>query len=85
MSDAIAAALGLSPSRAHECSRAGCRAEAIWAIRWRNPKIHTEDRRKTWLACEEHLEYLREFLAARSFPLSVLAVTELDTLDGDVR
>lgn len=82
MSDPIAAALGMTPSRAHECSRAGCRAEASWAIRWRNPKIHAEERRKTWLACAAHLEYLREFLAARSFPLSVLPVSELDTSDG---
>ncbi|MBF4462371.1 hypothetical protein ITJ46_06465 [Rathayibacter sp. VKM Ac-2878] len=56
---------------AHSCSRAGCHTTATWAIRWRNPAIHTEERRKTWLACEEHLGFLREFLAAREFPLSV--------------
>ncbi|WP_040164489.1 hypothetical protein [Microbacterium gorillae] len=54
-----------------ECSRAGCRAAADWQIHWRNPRIHTPDRRKTWLACTEHVDYLREFLAAREFPLSV--------------
>jgi len=63
--------LGLEPG-AEECSRAGCRAEATWRIEWRNPKIHTEDRRKIWLACDEHLEFLREFLGARDFPLEVL-------------
>lgn len=51
------------------CSRAGCRAAATTAIRWRNPRIHTGDRSKTWLACDEHLEVLRDFLAARAFPL----------------
>jgi len=53
------------------CSRAGCPEPATWSIAWRNPKIHTEDRRKIWLACDEHVGYLREFLAARDFPLEV--------------
>ena len=54
-----------------QCSRAGCVATAIWRIDWRNPRIHTPDRRKTWVACDEHKDYLREFLAAREFPLEV--------------
>lgn len=54
-----------------ECSRAGCRAPAAWRIEWRNPRIHAEDRRKTWVACDAHRDYLREFLAARSFPVQV--------------
>ncbi|QJU53540.1 hypothetical protein SCB71_09835 [Herbiconiux sp. KACC 21604] len=65
--------LGLEPA-AEECSRAGCRASASWRIEWRNPKIHDESRRKVWLACDEHVEFLREFLGARDFPLEVLAV-----------
>ncbi|NQX10205.1 hypothetical protein HQQ80_01050 [Microbacteriaceae bacterium VKM Ac-2855] len=65
--------LGL-PLEQHSCSRAGCTDRAGWAIEWRNPKIHSEERRKTWLACDAHLEYLREFLAARDFPLSVRAI-----------
>lgn len=56
------------------CSRAGCRAPASWRIDWRNPRIHAADRRKTWVACDEHVGYLREFLAARDFPLSVDAL-----------
>ena len=56
------------------CSRAGCRAPAVWRIDWRNPRIHTEDRRKSWVACDEHVGYLREFLAARSFPVEVTAL-----------
>jgi hypothetical protein len=38
---------------------------------WRNPRIHTGEKRKTWLACDEHVEVLRDFLAARAFPLEV--------------
>jgi hypothetical protein len=56
------------------CSRAGCRVEARWRIDWRNPGIHAEDRRKTWLACDEHIDYLRGFLASRDFPLEVSAL-----------
>lgn len=51
------------------CSRAGCRSTATWSISWRNPKIHSAERRKVWLACDEHHDYLREFLAARDFPV----------------
>jgi hypothetical protein len=53
------------------CSRAGCRTPATWRLDWRNPRIHTEGRVKTWLSCDEHVDYLREFLAARDFPLEV--------------
>ena len=53
------------------CSRAGCHAAAQWRIDWRNPRIHAADRTKTWVACDEHRDYLREFLAARSFPVTV--------------
>jgi hypothetical protein len=49
------------------CSAKGCQAEAAWALRWTNPKIHTPDRRKTWLACDEHRGHLSEFLSARGF------------------
>lgn len=62
-----------------QCSRAGCRRDATRALRWRNPKIHSEDRQKTWLACDEHLDVLREFLAQRDFPLTVVTI---DTLTG---
>lgn len=70
--------LGGETAQRFECSSAGCRSSAAWAIRWRNPKIHAEDRRKTWLACGEHRDALREFLAARGFPLEVVTVDELD-------
>ena len=53
------------------CSRAECRAAATWRIDWQNPRIHTGDRWKTWLACDEHVDYLRGFLESRSFPVRV--------------
>jgi hypothetical protein len=65
--------LGATPDE-RTCSRAGCTATALWRIDWRNPRIHTGDRSKTWLACDEHVDYLREFLAAREFPQSVEAM-----------
>ena len=58
-----------------QCSRAGCAADARWIVEWRNPRIHSPERRKQWAACDEHVGYLREFLAARDFPVSVRALT----------
>ncbi|WP_106246975.1 hypothetical protein [Allonocardiopsis opalescens] len=55
------------PGGAAHCSRAACRAPAVWALRWNNPALHTPDRRKTWLACDGHLDYLRSFLDRRGF------------------
>jgi hypothetical protein len=49
------------------CSAKGCRMPATHALAWNNPKIHTPDRRKIWLACEEHRESLSKFLSARGF------------------
>ena len=49
------------------CSAKGCRASAVWALRWNNPKIHTPEYRKTWLACDEHRKSLGGFLDVRGF------------------
>jgi hypothetical protein len=49
------------------CSAKGCTAAAAWELRWNNPKLHTPDRRKVWLACPEHKSSLSDFLAARAF------------------
>ena len=49
------------------CSAKGCREPAAWQLLWNNPKLHTPDRRKTWLACEEHRASLESFLGARGF------------------
>lgn len=63
--------LGSEPVADAICSRAGCRGTARWRIEWRNPRIHTADRTKTWVACDEHRDYLQGFLEARSFPVAV--------------
>ena len=49
------------------CSAKGCARPAQWRLQWNNPKIHTPDRRKTWLACDDHKQSLSEFLDRRSF------------------
>jgi hypothetical protein len=49
------------------CSARGCRQPATWVLRWNNPKLHTPERRKTWLACDDHLAHLSEFLDTRGF------------------
>jgi hypothetical protein len=58
------------------CSAKGCRAPAVWALLWNNPKLHTPDRRKTWLACEEHRPSLSDFLGARGF------LRDVEPVDG---
>ena len=60
-----------------QCSRASCRRPAAHRLDWRNPRLHDAGRSKTWLACDEHLEYLSGFLTARDFPL---AVTPIDSV-----
>lgn len=49
------------------CSAKGCQAPATHELLWNNPKLHTPERRKVWLACEEHRRSLSDFLAARHF------------------
>ncbi|MBK4346873.1 hypothetical protein [Lacisediminihabitans changchengi] len=68
--------LGLDPAEVLDpiCSRAGCREAAAWNVNWRNPRIHTADRVKVWLACDDHADYLRDYLEARDFPVLVTAV-----------
>ena len=70
--------IGMGEPAPLTCSRAGCRETASWRIEWRNPRIHSEDRVKVWLACVEDEEFLREFLAARDFPLRVVPAAESD-------
>ncbi|WP_026546791.1 hypothetical protein [Paenarthrobacter nicotinovorans] len=47
------------------CSRKGCRVVAQWQLLWNNPRIHTPDRRKVWLSCTDHREWLEEYLTTR--------------------
>ena len=49
------------------CSAKGCTAPAAWDLLWNNPKLHTPERRKTWLACADHKASLSDFLGARGF------------------
>lgn len=83
MSSPLMLGLGGAPEHEFTCSRAGCGDPATWQIHWRNPKIHPEDRRKVWLACDEHIDFLRDFLAARSFPLNVTPVESADSEASD--
>jgi hypothetical protein len=53
------------------CSAKGCRAAAAWSVVWNNPKLHTPERRKVWLACEEHRQHLADFLDLRGFLIGV--------------
>lgn len=55
------------------CSARGCQAAAAWELQWNNPKLHTPDRRKVWLACDEHRQSLSDFLTARQFLKDVVA------------
>ena len=57
------------------CSAKGCRAPAAWELHWNNPKLHTADRRKVWLACDEHRPTLGAFLDARRFLREVTPFT----------
>lgn len=64
------------------CSSKGCGAEAVWALRWNNPTLHTPDRRKIWAACEEHRDHLAGFLTARGFLRDVLPLAEAEPDPG---
>jgi len=64
------------------CSARGCSAEAVWALQWNNPRLHTPERRKTWLACEDHRGSLSEFLGARGFLREVEPVTDTRSAEG---
>ena len=58
------------------CSARGCQRPAVWALRWNNPKLHTPERRKVWLACEDHKGSLSDFLGARGFLKEVVEHVE---------
>ena len=60
------------------CSRRGCRAEAAWGLLWNNPKLHAPERRKVWLACDEHREHLSSYLDVRGFLRGAVPVAELE-------
>ncbi len=49
------------------CSSRGCRQPGVTALQWNNPRLHPPERRKTWLACEQHTATLGDFLSMRGF------------------
>jgi len=64
-----------------QCSAKGCRSRAVWQLLWNNPKLHTPDRRKIWLACDEHRASLSDFLGARGFLRETSPVDTQDRLE----
>lgn len=61
------------------CSRKGCRAPATTQLLWNNPKIHTPERRKIWLACTDHAAWLEDYLQSRSLWKETLPLTPKDS------
>lgn len=63
------------------CSAKGCRSLAKWKLLWNNPKLHPPERRKTWLACDDHRESLSSFLSVRGFLRDTEPIDDRDTLE----
>jgi hypothetical protein len=59
------------------CSARGCRHPAVWGLLWNNPKLHTAERRKVWLACQDHRADLESFLRSRGFLRDTVPVEEI--------
>jgi hypothetical protein len=76
---------GATGEGAPVCSAKGCRAPAVWVLAWNNPKLHTPERRKTWLACDEHREHLSSFLDVRGFLKDVVRLSEWEENGGRPR
>jgi hypothetical protein len=64
------------------CSAKGCRANALWGLLWNNPSLHDADRRKVWLACDEHRDSLSSFLGVRGFLREAVPVEEIPATAG---
>lgn len=58
------------------CSASGCSADAQHSVHWRNPRIHSVDRVKTWAACDAHRDTLSAWLRSRGFPVVVTGFGE---------
>lgn len=59
-----------------KCSRRGCSHRAQWVLSWSNPKLR-QGHKKQWLACDEHLGFLTEYVRVRAFPYQIAPVSEL--------
>ncbi|QGN59365.1 acetone carboxylase [Nostocoides sp. HKS02] len=64
------------------CSAKGCRAPATFAHLWNNPKLHTAERRKVWLACDQHRTSLGEFLSVRGFLVETVPADAIPATAG---
>ena len=64
------------------CSAKGCQAAASWTLLWNTPKLHTPDRRKVWLACDDHRESLGGFLSVRGFLRETVAADAIPATAG---
>ncbi len=64
------------------CSARSCRSTATSALRWNNPRLHTAERLKVWLACGEHVVSLGEFLSIRGFLRDTVPVEDLTDAHG---
>ncbi|MFW0108443.1 hypothetical protein ACN08Z_04870 [Rothia sp. P7181] len=62
------------------CSRRGCQELAQWKLLWNNPRVHAPERRKVWLACSAHRQFLEDFLGSRSFLKETLPFSVEDEL-----
>lgn len=60
------------------CSARACRSDATSALLWNNPRLHTVERRKVWLACPDHVVSLGEFLSLRGFLRDTVPVEALE-------
>lgn len=60
-----------------KCSAKGCRADAAYGLLWNNPKLHTPERLKAWMACEEHADPLSDFLSRKGFLKDAVLVSEM--------
>ncbi len=73
-------AAGTTPAAAEMgamCSRKACRAQASWQLLWNNPKIHSPERRKVWLACADHRDWLEDYLQTRGIWKETLPLEDL--------
>ena len=64
------------------CSAKGCQAPAAWDLLWNNPKLHTPERSKVWLACDDHREHLSQYLDVRDFLRDVVPASTLEQADA---
>ncbi len=82
----FAAGTGPTAMEPAVCSRKACRSGASWQLLWNNPKIHSPERRKIWLACGEHREWLEDYLQTRGLwkeTVVLKAVPPLGSLEQD--